>query len=48
MTTAGEQRVLWDGRDDQGRIAGSGVYMVRVRAQDRATTAKMMLIRQRR
>jgi hypothetical protein len=48
MTAAGAQRVMWDGRDAQGRIADSGVYMVRVRAQDRATSAKVLLVRQRR
>jgi hypothetical protein len=39
---------MWDGRDDQGRVAVSGVYMVRVRALNRATTAKVLLVRQRR
>jgi hypothetical protein len=48
MTIAGHQRVMWDGRDDQGRVAVSGVYMVRVRALNRATTAKVLLVRQRR
>lgn len=45
---AGLQRVVWDGRDEEGRIADSGVYMVRIRANDRSTSAKVLLVRQRR
>jgi hypothetical protein len=34
LHTAGSHRASWDGRDDAGRAAASGVYLVRVRAGD--------------
>lgn len=35
----------WDGRDDGGREAPSGVYFVRLRSGDRSAGGKMILIR---
>jgi hypothetical protein len=39
-------RVIWDGRDDTGRLVGTGVYLYRVEVGGRGiVTKKMMLVR---
>lgn len=40
---AGEHRVLWDGRADDGSLAPSGIYFARLRAGD-ATTARRLVL----
>lgn len=42
---AGEHRVTWDGNDDQGRAAASGVYLTRVEAHGEVSSASMVLVR---
>jgi flagellar hook assembly protein FlgD len=42
---AGEHRVTWDGRDDSGRAAGSGVYLARARARDGEARTRFVLVR---
>ena len=42
---AGLQRVRWDGRDEDGRPAASGVYLYRIRADDRIHTRKLQLLK---
>jgi hypothetical protein len=42
---AGSRSVLWDGRDNRGQLATSGVYFVRLRTRDFAQTRKMVLIK---
>jgi len=42
---AGAHTVRWDGRDDGGREAPSGIYLVRLTAGDRETTRKITLAR---
>ena len=42
---AGLQRVRWDGRDEDGRPAASGVYLYRIRADDRIQTRKLLLLK---
>jgi flagellar hook assembly protein FlgD len=42
---AGLHRVPWDGRDEDGRPAASGVYLDRVRADDRIQTRKLLLLK---
>lgn len=42
---AGDHRVAWDGRDDAGRDAGSGVYFVRMVAGEFTESRKMVLLR---
>jgi len=40
---AGRHDVVWDGRDAQGRAAGSGVYFYRLQAGEDSTYRKMVL-----
>lgn len=42
---AGEQRILWDGRDEGGRRVSSGVYFFRVQAGGASQTRKVVLTR---
>ncbi len=42
---AGEQRVTWDGRDDDGRRQPSGAYLYEVEAGDRRAASKMLLLK---
>jgi hypothetical protein len=41
----GHHRVIWRGRDDQGRPAGAGVYLVELRAGDRRQVRKVLLLK---
>ena len=40
---AGDHRVVWDGVDDRGQVAASGVYFVRLRHQGGEISHKMLL-----
>ena len=42
---AGEHRLTWDGRDDYGRDAASGVYVYRLEAREWAVHRRMLLVR---
>ncbi|MYB69173.1 MAG: M6 family metalloprotease domain-containing protein [Gemmatimonadetes bacterium] len=42
---AGEYQIPWDGRDEEGRLVGSGVYLLRLKAGDEVHTGKSVLIR---
>ncbi len=42
---AGEHRVVWDGRDDRGREAASGIYFCRARVGDWTDARKVVLMR---
>ncbi|MCK6618900.1 MAG: T9SS type A sorting domain-containing protein [Calditrichaceae bacterium] len=42
---AGEHTVVWDGRDDVGRAASSGVYLYRLEAGSQVASRKMLLVR---
>ena len=42
---AGTHDVLWDGRDDRGQPAGSGVFFCRLQSERFSQTRKMLLIR---
>jgi hypothetical protein len=42
---AGPLRVTWDGLDDRGKPAATGVYFYRFRAGDQARAKKMLLVR---
>ena len=43
--SAGRHSVAWDGRDDAGQPASSGVYLYRLEAGGRSETRKMLLLR---
>lgn len=38
-------KVFWDGRDDHGSLVRPGVYLVRIEAQGRSATARVVLLR---
>ncbi|MBU1073426.1 hypothetical protein KKG45_09280 [bacterium] len=42
---AGRHRVLWDGRDDAGRTASSGVYLYRLVTAEGALSGKVALLK---
>ncbi len=42
---AGENRVIWDGRDSRGLTCASGMYFVRVTNGEQAITGKVLLTR---
>ncbi len=41
--TAGRHEIVWDGHDRSGRTAAAGIYFVRMTAEGKALTAKMVL-----
>ena len=45
QTEAGSRSVVWDGRDDNGRAVGSGVYLYRLNAGEFSKTKKVVLIK---
>lgn len=44
-TPGGSHRLEWDGRDDDGRTAPAGVYLVRVKTPDGVATTRVAKIR---
>jgi hypothetical protein len=40
---AGNYRAIWDGMDDHGQMAASGIYLYRIKAGDYNQTRKMIL-----
>ena len=45
VQAAGPQQVMWDGRDDQGRQVGSGVYLYQLVAGRQQINRKMVLLK---
>jgi hypothetical protein len=45
MLDSGRHQILWDGRDDAGREVGSGIYLYRLRVEQRIFQSRMMLVR---
>jgi hypothetical protein len=43
--TAGRYEVSWDGRDDQGRSVGSGLYFYRLETGQFALVQKMLMLK---
>ena len=44
LRPAGVYMVHWDGRDDQGQVLASGVYLYRLRTGKQVETRKLMLM----
>jgi flagellar hook assembly protein FlgD len=42
---AGEHHLTWDGRDDRGRLAGSGIYFAGIETADRRETRRIARLR---
>jgi len=42
---AGRHRVVWDGKDDQGRDVGSGIYFYRLQAGEFSESKKMVILK---
>ncbi|NNE44433.1 MAG: T9SS type A sorting domain-containing protein, partial [Gemmatimonadetes bacterium] len=45
LLPAGEHRATWDGRDARGLRVGAGVYFLRMDAEDRSSTRKLLRLR---
>ena len=45
LCVAGENRVVWDGRDDAGQPAASGVYLARASAEGSTAVRRLVLLR---
>jgi len=43
--TAGRKQGIWDGRDETGRIAASGVYLIKMNGPDFSAQRKMIFLR---
>ena len=43
--STGAHRVVWDGRDESGMTASSGIYFVRIRTRDAARTFKISYLK---
>lgn len=43
--TAGRKQEIWDGRDEIGRIAASGVYLIKMNGPDFSAQRKMIFLR---
>ena len=43
--TPGRHEVVWDGRDDDGREASSGVYLYRLEAGPYDETKRMIMVK---
>ena len=43
--TAGTHSTIWDGKDNSGRLAASGAYIVRLHAGARVASSRMVMIR---
>ena len=41
----GPHQVIWDGRDNSGRVAAAGVYFYRMKAGDHLETRRMALVK---
>lgn len=44
LQNQGEQRVAWDGRDENGEVVGAGMYFYRVETARQSATGKMVVV----
>jgi hypothetical protein len=42
---SGEQSVVWNGKDDDGKSVGSGLYFYKLKTKDKELTKKMLLLK---
>jgi hypothetical protein len=42
---AGNKTVIWDGRDEEGELVASGVYLYRLQAGESSAVKKMLLVK---
>jgi len=42
---SGKHQIVWNGKDNQGRNVGSGIYLYRMEAKGYTNTKKMMLMK---
>ncbi|NIT59422.1 MAG: T9SS type A sorting domain-containing protein [Aliifodinibius sp.] len=45
VQSAGSKSVVWNGRNDQGEIVGSGVYVYQIEADGTVKTKKMIFLK---
>ena len=45
LTAAGPHQVTWNGRDDEGRLVASGVYLLRLETDGQAYTQGALFLR---
>ena len=45
VRSAGVHTVAWDGRDERGQAAPSGIYFLRIDANDAVATRKVAFLR---
>jgi hypothetical protein len=43
--TAGTLSIVWNGRDDSGRMVSSGVYLSRLQMGDKVAVGRMLLLK---
>lgn len=45
VRSAGRHEIVWDGRNNKGDAAGSGVYFYQLRAEGQVLTRRMVLVK---
>jgi flagellar hook assembly protein FlgD len=45
LQKAGEHELVWDGRDQTGQVAASGLYFYQLRTEGIKLTRRMLLVR---
>ncbi|NQV18258.1 MAG: T9SS type A sorting domain-containing protein, partial [Armatimonadetes bacterium] len=45
ITSSGEQSLVWNGKDDDGKSVGSGLYFYKLRTENKVYSKKMLLLK---